>query len=206
MIIRILPVKTATAVGPYVQVCHAEQQAPVPLPDCHHVPADEHREILLHGREPSSAGATNDTSLSGRWSASSVTSWVNVTRGTPWTDRSSLATASSPRNVPKRGERYPIKKGTWQFRRSPKWWSWWRTWKRYCRGYISPSAVPKDCFWICTTESSTSIYSITSTNSATSSIGGISERSSSTGSSWQLSATTPISSQEHTDGQHADNH
>ena len=51
-----------------------------------------------------------------------------------------------------------------------------------------------------------SIYSITSTNSATSSTEGISERSSSTGSSWLPSATTPISSQEHTDGQHADNH
>ena len=51
-----------------------------------------------------------------------------------------------------------------------------------------------------------SIYSITSTNSATSSTEGISERSSSTGSSWLPSATIPISSQEHTDGQHADNH
>ena len=28
----------------------------------------------------------NDTSLSGRWSASFVTSWVNVTHSTPWTD------------------------------------------------------------------------------------------------------------------------
>ena len=73
-------------------------------------------------------------------------------------------------------------------------------------GYISPSAMPRDCFWICTTGSSMSIYSITSTNSATSSTEGISERSSSTGSSWLPSATTPISSQEHTDGQHADNH
>lgn len=28
--------------------------------------------------------------------------WVNVTHSTPWTDRSSSTTASSPRNVPKR--------------------------------------------------------------------------------------------------------
>ena len=81
-----------------------------------------------------------------------------------------------------------------------------RTWRRYCRGYISPSAMPRDCFWICTTESRTSIYSITSTNSATSSTEGISERSSSTRSSWPPSATTSISSQEYTDWQRVDNH
>ena len=43
-------------------------------------------------------------------------------------------------------------------------------------------------------------------HSATSSTEGISERGSSTGVSWQQSATTPNSSQEHTDRQHADNH